>query len=251
MTESRNLVLDVRGVVGGYLPTLPILHGISLQVYEGEIVTVLGPNGAGKSTLIKAIAGLIEITEGTIEFQGRDIADLETHQLIRAGIGYVPQSENVFAKLSVEENLALGAIHNRDHLIELRSRVFDLFPDLARLSKLAAGKLSGGQRKMVAVGRALMADPKLLMLDEPSAGLSPKLTQVVFQQLRKIRDAGVTILMIEQNARAGLEISDRGYVLAEGKDRVEGAAQSLLNDPVVAKLYMGGHGKGTSKVATP
>lgn len=249
MTDARRLVLDVRDVVGGYVPTLPILHGMSLQVFEGEIVTVLGPNGAGKSTLVKAVAGLVQVTSGSIEFEGQDITGLETHQLIRQGVGYVPQTENVFAKLSVNENLTLGAIHNRDHMEDLRAKLFDLFPDLARLRGLSAGKLSGGQRQMVAVGRALMADPRLLMLDEPSAGLSPKLTQVVFQQLLKIREAGVTILMIEQNARAGLEISDRGYVLAEGRDQAHGEAKSLLNNPLVGELYMGGKKVNGSAVA--
>ncbi len=243
MTDAGTPVLDVRDVVGGYVPTLPILHGMSLEVLEGEIVTVLGPNGAGKSTLIKAIAGLISVTSGSIRFRGRDITGMETHELIREGVGYVPQTENVFAKLSVDENLALGALHHRQDMEARRAGLFELFPDLERLRTLSAGKLSGGQRQMVAVGRALMAEPKLLMLDEPSAGLSPKLTQVVFQQLLKIRDTGVTILMIEQNARAGLEVSDRGYVLAEGRDRVHGDAASLLDNPEVSDLYMGGNSR--------
>ncbi len=232
-------VLAVTDVVAGYNPSLPILRGISLDVREGEIVTVLGPNGAGKSTLIKAIAGLVGITEGTVRFGARDITGLETHTLIRAGVAYVPQTENVFARLSVEENLALGSLHNSDAYDAQRRRVLDLFPDLERLGHLAAGKLSGGQRQMVAVGRALMAAPTLLMVDEPSAGLSPKLAQVVFSQLVQVRDSGVTILMVEQNARAALQISDRGYVLAEGQEKVHGDAASLLTNPEVGELYLG------------
>lgn len=232
-------VLEVRDVVSGYVPTLPILNGISLDVREGEIVTLLGPNGAGKSTLIKAIAGILKIWSGTAHFLGRDLTKFETHDLVREGLGYVPQTENVFAKLSVEENLEIGCLVNRKEYPRQRQRIFDLFPDLARQRSLAAGKLSGGQRQMVAVGRALMANPKLLMLDEPSAGLSPKLAQVVFSQLLKVRDAGVTILMVEQNARAALQISDRGYILAEGREHLQGDAASLLDNPEVGELYLG------------
>jgi branched-chain amino acid transport system ATP-binding protein len=245
VNNPNNKILDVQNLVAGYIPNLNILHGCSIHVCVGEIVTILGPNGAGKSTLVKAIAGLLNVVEGSIELQGKNITGMETHKLVREGLGYVPQTENVFAKLSVAENLELGAIHHRATMSETREKLYDLFPDLARFRNLAAGKLSGGQRQMVAVGRALMASPSLLMLDEPSAGLSPKLTQVVFQQLLKIRDSGVTILMVEQNARAGLEISDRGYVLAEGVDRVSGDAQSLLVNPEVGELYMGGHGKSS------
>lgn len=232
-------VLEVRDVVAGYAPTLPILQGVSLDVAAGEIVTVLGPNGAGKSTLIKAIVGLVPISAGRAVFSGRDITGARTHELVRQGLAYVPQTENVFARLSVEENLALGADFEREAMAERRARVLDLFPDLARLGQLAAGKLSGGQRQMVAVGRALMSQPKLLMLDEPSAGLSPKLAQVVFGQLRRIRDAGVTILIVEQNAKAALGISDRGYVLAEGRERIHGSAAELLESPEIGALYLG------------
>ena len=236
---TTTAVLEVRDVVAGYAPTLPILQGVSLDVAAGEIVTVLGPNGAGKSTLIKAIVGLVPISAGRAVFAGRDITGARTHELVRQGLAYVPQTENVFARLSVEENLALGADFERDVMAERRAKVLDLFPDLARLGQLAAGKLSGGQRQMVAVGRALMSSPKLLMLDEPSAGLSPKLAQVVFGQLRSIRDAGVTILIVEQNAKAALGISDRGYVLAEGRERIHGSAAELLESPEIGALYLG------------
>ena len=232
-------ILDVRDLVAGYAPTLPILQGVSLDVAEGEIVTVLGPNGAGKSTLIKAVVGLVRISAGTAIFAGRDITGMRTHELVRQGLAYVPQTGNVFARLSVEENLALGADFDRDAIAERRAKVLELFPDLGKLGHLAAGKLSGGQRQMVAVGRALMSQPRLLMLDEPSAGLSPKLAQIVFGQLRRIRDAGVTILIVEQNAKAALAVSDRGYVLAEGRERIHGSAAELLDSPEIGELYLG------------
>ncbi len=232
-------LLEVRDVVAGYERRLPILHGASLNVAKGEIVSVLGPNGAGKSTLIKVIAGILRATSGSIRFLGKDVASIETFRMVREGLAYVPQTDNVFAKLSVEENLELGALVNRDRFEALRSRVFELFPDLERLRRMTAGKLSGGQRQMVAVGRALMAEPRLLMLDEPSAGLSPKLTEVVLGQLQRIRAAGITILMVEQNARAALKISDRGYIMAEGRERIEGAAATLLDDKTVGELYLG------------
>lgn len=232
-------ILQVHDVVAGYSPTLPILHGVSLTVSAGEIVTILGPNGAGKSTLIKAIAGLLHITSGRVSLMGGDLTGLSTHEMVRAGLGYVPQTQNVFAKLSVEENLEIGAFVNRHAYVERREFVFGLFDDLSRLRRLQAGKLSGGQRQMVAVGRALMADPRLLMLDEPSAGLSPKLAEVVFGQLKKICAAGVTILMVEQNARAALRVSDRAYILAEGQNRLDGQAASLLDNPEVGELYLG------------
>ena len=232
-------VLLVQDLIAGYSPTLPILHGVSVTVEAGEIVTILGPNGAGKSTLIKAIAGLVHINSGQASLLGTDLSGFSTHEMVRAGLGYVPQTENVFAKLSVEENLEIGGLINRDAYARQLEYVFDLFEDLAKFRRLPAGKLSGGQRQMVAVGRALMADPKLLMLDEPSAGLSPKLAEAVFSQLRKISAAGTTILMVEQNARAALRVSDRGYVLAEGQNRLDGDAASLLDNPEVGKLYLG------------
>ena len=232
-------ILEVTDVVAGYERRLPILHGASLHVSHGEIVCLLGPNGAGKSTLIKVIAGVLKASSGSVSFLGSDVTGLETFQMVREGLAYVPQTENVFAKLSVEENLELGALVNRARYHALRERVFTLFPDLKRLRRLAAGKLSGGQRQMVAVGRALMAEPRLLILDEPSAGLSPKLTDEVLGQLQQIRAAGVTILMVEQKVRAALKISDRGYIMAEGRERIEGAAATLLDDKAVGELYLG------------
>ncbi|MCY4451120.1 MAG: ABC transporter ATP-binding protein [Immundisolibacterales bacterium] len=232
-------LLAVHALEAGYNPSLPIVRGVSIEVREGEIVSVLGPNGAGKSTLLKAIAGLVRITAGRVLLDERDITGLDTHRLVRARVAYVPQTENVFARLSVEDNLALGALHNQDRFDTLRQRVVALFPDLERLRSLAAGKLSGGQRQMVALGRAMMADPRLLMLDEPSAGLSPRLTRQLLTQLTRVRDSGMTIVMVEQNARAALSISDRAYVLVDGREEIQGDAESLLGDPALGALYLG------------
>ena len=236
MTASH---LQVADLVAGYTPDAPILRGLSLEVAEREIVTVLGPNGAGKSTLIKTIAGLVPAKSGEIQLRGRSIRGIETHRLVNAGVAYVPQVDNIFTRLSVEENLELGGLAAGVELKRRMDEMMALFPDLARLRRLAAGKLSGGQRQMVAVARALMSKPHLIMLDEPSAGLSPKLTEMVFQKLLEIRATGVTILVVEQNAKAALAISDRGYVLAEGQQRFTGTAGELLASPEVGELYLG------------
>ncbi|MCW5770330.1 MAG: ABC transporter ATP-binding protein [Rhodospirillaceae bacterium] len=233
-------VLAAANVVAGYVPDVPILRGISITLGQGEIVTVLGPNGAGKSTLIKAIAGLVPIRDGDVTLHGRSIRGRPTHALIAERLAYVPQVGNVFVRLSVQENLEIGGFVTRTAETRIE-HIYTLFPDLARLRRLAAGKLSGGQRQMLAVGRALMADPTVLMLDEPSAGLSPKLTEMVFAKLVEIRATGISILMVEQNAKAALRISDRGYVLAEGQERFEGAAKDLLDNPEVGALYLGAH----------
>lgn len=231
--------LQVQELVGGYVPDVPILRGVSVEIYPGEIVTVLGPNGAGKSTMIKAIAGLVPVTSGQVLLHGQNITGRKTHTLVQDGLAYVPQVGNVFVRLSVEENLEIGGFAARTNPAERLKQILALFPDLQRLKHLAAGKLSGGQRQMVAVGRALMAAPKVLMLDEPSAGLSPKLTELLFGKLLEIRATGISILMVEQNAKAALAISDRGYVLAEGQGRFAGPAQELLHSPEVGALYLG------------
>jgi len=231
--------LAVEDLVAGYVPDVPILRGMTLTVGTGEIVTVLGPNGAGKSTLVKAVAGLVPARSGDIRVRGESIRGRPTHRLITAGVAYVPQVDNVFTRLSVEENLELGGLSAPAEVRARMGEMYALFPDLARLRRLAAGRLSGGQRQMVAVARALMARPHLLMLDEPSAGLSPKLTEMVFQKLLEVRRLGVTVLVVEQNARAALAISDRGYVLAEGQQRFAGTAQELLSSPDVGELYLG------------
>lgn len=234
--------LAVEGLVAGYEPDLPIVREASLTVAPGEIVAVLGPNGAGKSTLIKAIAGLVRISAGRVTLAGADITHAPAHTMVGRGLAFVPQTENVFANLSIAENLDLaGAIVKAP-----RARIaglYDLFPDLARQKKLAAGRLSGGQRQMLAVARALVVAPTVLMLDEPSAGLSPKLVGQVFEKLVEIRAGGVTILLVEQNVRAALAIADRGVILVEGRERVVGEARTLMDDPAVAALYLGRSGR--------
>lgn len=236
------VMIKVDHLYAGYVPQVPILRGVSIEVTRGEIVTVLGPNGAGKSTLIKAIAGLMPISSGSVLLDGSDITGLAPHTMVRQGLAYVPQTNNIFARLSVQENLEMGGYTRTEGLMQRLQELYDLFPDLARLRHHPAGKLSGGQRQMVAFGRALMVNPKALMLDEPSAGLSPKLINMVFKNVQEVRDSGVTILMVEQNAKAGLMISDRGYVLAEGKEQIMDKAEALLRNPEVGELYLGSRG---------
>ncbi len=233
--------LHVHDLVAGYAPEVNILRGVELQVQRGEIVTVLGPNGAGKSTLIKAIAGLVAIRGGSVHLFGQDIAGVASHLMMRRGLAYVPQTNNIFVRLSIEENLEMGAYIQPDRSIIKRDleRMFDLFPKLRERRRQTAGTLSGGERQMVAVARALMGNPMLLMLDEPSAGLSPKMVGVLFAKVRQVRDLGVTLLIVEQNAKAALAISDRGYVLAQGRDQINGDAQELLQNPEVGMLYLG------------
>ena len=231
--------LTLEAIEGGYEPGLPILRGASLRVAPGEIVALLGPNGAGKSTLVKAAAGLVPVWSGRVRLAGRDITGTPAHRMVHQGLGFVPQTENVFANLTVLENLQLAAA-----LIERARRrdigeMFALFPDLDRQRKLVAGRLSGGQRQMLAVARALVASPSVLMLDEPSAGLSPKLVGTVFERLRAVRDTGVTILLVEQNVKAALALADRAVVLVEGRERLEGRAADLADDKRMAGLYLG------------
>ncbi|CAM5782923.1 ABC transporter ATP-binding protein [Castellaniella caeni] len=235
------LALHVQGLVAGYTPEVDILRGIDIQVRRGEIVTVLGPNGAGKSTLIKAIAGLVPVRAGHVELFDKDITGVPTHLMTRRGLAYVPQTDNIFARLSIEENLQMGAYvePDRTELKRRATRIYAVFPHLRERRRQAAGTLSGGERQMVAIGRALMAEPRLIMLDEPSAGLSPKMVGMVFAKLRDIREMGITILLVEQNAKAALAISDSACILAEGRDRIHGAARSLLDDPEVGALYLG------------
>jgi branched-chain amino acid transport system ATP-binding protein len=234
-------ILEAERLVAGYEPGAPILHGASLKVAAGEIVAVLGPNGAGKSTLIKAIAGLVPITSGTVRFEGADITGRPAHRMIRLGLGFVPQTENVFQTLSIDDNLRLaaGILPAADRAGRIAG-LYDFFPDLARQHRLAAGRLSGGQRQMLAIARALVVSPSAIMLDEPSAGLSPKLVGMVFERLAEIRATGVTVVLVEQNARAALAIADRGVILVEGRERHEGPAARLQSDPEIARLYLGG-----------
>jgi branched-chain amino acid transport system ATP-binding protein len=234
------VLLGAQGVVAGYVRGLPIVHGASLAVARREIVTVIGPNGAGKSTLMKAIAGLVHVEAGRITLGGSDITAAPPHRIVRAGAGYVPQTGNVFTTLSIQENLKVGG-----HLLAAGERAARLerayaqFPVLAEKRRDRARTLSGGQRQMLAIARALMTDPALLMLDEPTAGLAPRAVDEVFRQLRVLAESGVAVLMVEQNAAAALRVSDRGYVLAEGRNFAEGKATDLLADPRVSDAFLG------------
>jgi branched-chain amino acid transport system ATP-binding protein len=226
--------------VAGYEPGLPVLQGAGLTARAGEVVAVLGPNGSGKSTLVKAIAGLVPVAAGTIRLFGRDITEVPAHRRVRQGLAFVPQTENVFARLTVRENLELSAAvllgrHRRERI----EAQYALFPDLGRLRTLPAGRLSGGQRQMLAVARALVVGPQVLILDEPSAGLAPRLSAVVFDMLGTVRALGMTIVLVEQNARAALSLADRATVLIEGRERLTKKAEGFLEDPEVVRLYLG------------
>ena len=236
-------LLTVSQLEAGYEPGLSIVKGASIHAGRGEIVVILGPNGAGKSSLIKAIAGLVPVTGGSVMLAGEDITAVPAHLKIRKGLAFVPQTENVFPLMSVEENLAVAAGVLRAPAAHIEE-MFALFPDLARQRRLAAGSLSGGQRQMLACARALIVRPGVLMLDEPSAGLSPKFVEQVFARLVEIRASGVTIVLVEQNARAALAIGDRAYVLVEGREAHEGPAKTLWDDPLIAELYLGHRKEG-------
>ena len=232
--------LEIRDLVAGYVRGLPVVHGVSLEVARREIVTLVGPNGAGKSTVLKAIAGLVSREGGRIRLDGRDVTALPAHDVVSAGIGFVPQTGNVFTTLSVHENLTVGGHVIRGSLSERLERAYGLFAPLAERRHLRARTLSGGERQMLAMARALMTDPTVLMLDEPTAGLAPRVVDDVFRQLRRLAESGIAVLMVEQNARAALRASDRGYVLAEGRNRVAGSARELLDDASVAEAFLGG-----------
>ncbi len=232
-------LLQARAVVAGYVRDLPIVHGVDFDLSAGEILAVLGPNGAGKSTLAKAVAGVVPVFGGSIRLDGGDIANLPPHRITASGVGFVPQTGNVFTTLSVEENLRVGA-----HLLKEDPRprlqaAYERFPDLARHARAPGHALSGGQRQMLAIARALMTSPRLLLLDEPSAGLSPLMVKQVFDHVRRIADAGIGILMVEQNVRAGLRSADRGLILVNGRIAHQGPARDLRDDPAVAQLYLG------------
>ncbi|MDX1657682.1 MAG: ABC transporter ATP-binding protein [Nitriliruptorales bacterium] len=226
-------------LVSGYLPGVDILDGVNLELYDGEIVGIIGPNGAGKSTLVKTLFGLVPVRGGHVLLRGEEITNLSGHELVAKGVGYVPQVGNVFPTLTVEENLEMGAYLEPDKFDENYSRVAELFPLLEDRRKQRTGSLSGGERQMVAMGRALMMDPSVLLLDEPSAGLSPSNVDQVFDRVREINDAGVSIIMVEQNARRCLQICDRGYVLDQGQNAYTGTGDELLQDPKVIELYLG------------
>jgi branched-chain amino acid transport system ATP-binding protein len=241
MTESLGEVLVIEGVVAGYFADVPILNGVGATLGAGEIVTIVGPNGAGKSTLVKAVIGLLAPWQGSIRLNGEEVAGRKPHAIVRRGVGYVAQRENVFSTMTVSENLELGGLASRTADVSARAAaMFALFPRLAERRSQPAGTLSGGERQMLALARALMAEPLLLVLDEPSAGLSPIAVELIFEKIAEINASGVSILMVEQNARKALAMSHRGYVLDSGQNRFEGAGKDLLEDPKVVDLYLGG-----------
>ncbi len=240
MTEKPTLLV-AEDVVAGYLPGVDILTGVSVHVDDGEIVTVVGPNGAGKSTLLKTIFGFVRPHRGRVSLRGKDVTGEKPHFITRRGVAYVPQLENVFATMSVEENLEMGGISFGKG--QLRSRVaaiYDLLPILGERRRQMAATLSGGERQLLAMARALIPEPGILLLDEPSAGLAPGLVDLIFEKVEEINRTGVAVLIVEQNARRSLAISDRGYVLDLGRNRFEGRGPTLLEDPTVAELYLGG-----------
>jgi len=234
-------LLQVEEVYAGYVQDLDILQGINFKIDPEEFVVVIGPNGAGKSTLAKAIFGLLTPRRGTILFKGQSIVGLKSNQIVPLGLGYVPQIANVFPSLTIEENLEMGAFIRTGSAKELKDQVFTLFPQLVRRRRQRAGTLSGGERQQLAMGRALMLQPDLLILDEPSAALSPQMVNSVFELIQQINQSGTAIILVEQNARKALAIADRGYVLESGRDRFEGRGIDLLNDAKVGELYLGRH----------
>jgi branched-chain amino acid transport system ATP-binding protein len=236
---AQTPVIETKGLVAGYLPGVNILNGVNFFADQGELVGIIGPNGAGKSTLLKAIFGLVKVREGEVTLNGESIANLKANQLVAKGIGFVPQNNNVFPSLSIEENLQMGLFQNPKSYNERLEFVTGIFAELGKRLKQRAGSLSGGERQMVAMSRALMMDPKVLLLDEPSAGLSPVRQDEAFIRVSEINKAGVTTIMVEQNARRCLQISDRAYVLDQGKDAVVGTGRELLDDPKVIGLYLG------------
>ena len=238
-TATATPVVVVDNVHAGYLPGVNILNGCSLVAEQGELIGIIGPNGAGKSTLLKAIFGQVNVRGGTISLQGDDITGLKADKLVRRGVGFIPQTNNVFPSLTIEENLQMGLYQNPKIYKERLEFVTGIFAELGKRLKQRAGSLSGGERQMVAMGRALMMNPEVILLDEPSAGLSPVRQDEAFIRVSEINQAGVTTIMVEQNARRCLQICDRGYVLDQGHDAYTGSGRDLLNDPKVIALYLG------------
>ena len=232
-------VIECNGIAAGYVKGLNILQGVDLIVDEKEIVSIIGPNGAGKSTLLKAIMGIINISGGRFFINGVEKTNTPTHQIVSEGVGYVPQVENVFPSLTIEENLEIGSWSVKDNIKQSILKIFDDFPMLKERQKDKAGNLSGGQRQILALARALVTSPNILLLDEPSAGLSPVAIKEVFEIVKEINSRGVAILLVEQNATRALNFSDRGYVLDQGRNAYQGKGQELLKDPRVVDLYLG------------
>lgn len=239
MMAEKTPLLAADGLDAGYLPGINILNDCSLELFEGELVGIVGPNGAGKSTLVKAMFGLVNIRKGNVQLRGEEITNMKAHSLVSRGIGYVPQTNNVFPSLTIEENLEMGTFIDPSRFAERLEVVGEMFPKLIDRRDQRAGSLSGGERQMLAMGRALMLDPSVLLLDEPSAGLSPALQDEVFVRCHKINRAGVSIVMVEQNASRCLQICHRGYVLDQGTNAYTGTGRDLLTDPKVIELYLG------------
>ena len=240
MADEKNVVVNVDNLVAGYLPGVNILNGCNLIAREGELIGLIGPNGAVKSTLLKAIFGQSKVREGAVYLNGEDITGLKADKLVERGVGYVPQNNNVFPSLTIEENLQMGVYQKPDRYAEGLELVTSLFAELGARLKQRAGSLSGGERQMVAMGRALMMNPSVLLLDEPSAGLSPVRQDEAFLRVSDINKAGVTTIMVEQNARQALEIADKGYVLVQGRNAYTDTGKALLADPEVRKSFLGG-----------
>ncbi|MCA1781279.1 MAG: ABC transporter ATP-binding protein [Dermatophilaceae bacterium] len=232
-------VIEAKQIVAGYLPGVNILEGCSLVAYPGEMVGIIGPNGAGKSTLLKAMFGLVKVHSGTVTLEGKDITHYRTNRLVEMGVGFVPQNDNVFPSLTVEENLRMGLFLRPKKIQERLAAMWDLFPLLHQRQNQRAGAMSGGERQSLAMARALMMEPSVLLLDEPSAGLSPVRQDETFLRTRRINKTGVCVVMVEQNARRCLQIVDRGYVLDQGRDAYTGSGAELAHDPKVIELYLG------------
>ena len=232
-------IIEVNGLASGYVKGLNILQGVDLVLKEKEVVSIIGPNGAGKSTLLKAIMGLIPIFGGKIFFNGNELKEIKSFELIQKGIAYVPQVSNVFPSLTIEENLEMGLWTTKDKQNKFFEEIYSMFEILFQKRKERAGNLSGGQRQLLALGRALISKPKVLLLDEPSAGLSPKAIDEVFEYIENINQSGVSILLVEQNAKRALRFCNRGYVLDQGRNAYTGLGKDLLNDEKVIDLYLG------------
>lgn len=239
MGSTDNLILKVEDTTVGY-SEIDILHGVSITLKAGEIVSVIGPNGAGKSTLLKTIFGCLKPKKGKVFLKDEDITGLKPEKIVKKGISYVPQVENIFPSMTIQENLEMGAFIRTDDYSSRLNEMFELFPDLKKRRNQRAGQLSGGQRQMVAMGRALMLDPRVLLLDEPSAGLAPNLVSMIFEKIKDINSTGVAMILVEQNAREALSMAQRGYVLATGRNVLDGEAKALLENKEVARLYLGG-----------
>jgi ABC-type branched-subunit amino acid transport system ATPase component len=233
-------ILKAENITAGYTREVNILSDVHLRVKSGQIVSVIGPNGAGKSTLLKTIFGMLKPTNGTIHLKNEEITGLKPDKVAQKGISYVPQVDNVFPSMTIQENLEMGAFIRDDDYSQRINEIYELFPVLGERKKQKAGQLSGGQRQMVAMGRALMVDPRLLLLDEPSAGLSPKLVDMIFEKIVAINKTGVSMIIVEQNAREALKMADHGYVLAMGKNVLDDSGEALLANEEVGRLYLGG-----------